>query len=88
MKIVNVAVILPAYNEELTISDTIVDFNKALPDAEIWVINNASKDNTEQVAREVFKTIGCKGGVLNEDRQVKVTPYAVGLVKSKLIYMC
>jgi len=71
MKIVNVAVILPAYNEELTISDTIVDFNKALPDAEIWVINNASKDNTEQVAREVFKTIGCKGGVLNEDRPGK-----------------
>ena len=71
MKIVNIAVILPAYNEELTISDTIVDFNKALPDAEIWVINNASKDNTEQVAREVFKTIGCKGGVLNEDRPGK-----------------
>ena len=71
MKIVNVAVILPAYNEELTISDTIVDFNKALPDAEIWVINNASKDNTEQVAREVFKTTGCKGGVLNEDRPGK-----------------
>ena len=71
MKIVNIAVILPAYNEELTILDTIVDFNKALPDAEIWVINNASKDNTEQVAREVFKTIGCKGGVLNEDRPGK-----------------
>ena len=54
MKIVNIAVILPAYNEELTILDTIVDFNKALPDAEIWVINNASKDNTEQVAREAL----------------------------------
>jgi glycosyltransferase involved in cell wall biosynthesis len=71
MKTKKIVLILPAYNEELTLSDTIVDFHKALPDAEIWVINNASTDKTEQVAREVFRTSGCKGGVLNEDRPGK-----------------
>ena len=67
----NIAVILPAYNEELTISDTILDFYKALPEAEIWVVNNASSDKTEQVAKDVFRTVGCKGGVLTEDRPGK-----------------
>ena len=67
----NIAIILPAYNEELTISDTILDFYKALPEAEIWVINNASSDKTEQVAKDVFRTVGCKGGVLTEDRPGK-----------------
>ena len=67
----NIAIILPAYNEELTISETIVDFNCALPDAQIWVINNASTDKTEKVANDVFCAIGCKGGVLNEDRPGK-----------------
>ena len=71
MKTQNVAVILPAYNEELTISETIVDFHRALPDAQIWVINNASTDKTEQVAKDVFCSIECKGGLLREDRPGK-----------------
>ena len=71
MKTKKIAIILPAYNEELTILDTIVDFNKALPEAEVWVINNASTDKTEQVARDVFSSSGVKGGVLNEGRSGK-----------------
>ena len=67
----NIAIILPAYNEELTISETIVDFNCALPDAQIWVVNNSSTDKTEKVAKDVFYSIGCKGGVLSEDRPGK-----------------
>ncbi|WP_443640345.1 glycosyltransferase family 2 protein [Candidatus Njordibacter sp. Uisw_039] len=67
----NIAVILPAYNEELTISETIVDFHRALPDAQIWVVNNASTDKTEQMAKDVFYSIDCKGGVLREDRPGK-----------------
>ena len=67
----NIAVILPAYNEELTISETIIDFHRALPDAQIWVVNNASTDNTEQVAKDAFYSLVCKGGVLNEDRPGK-----------------
>lgn len=37
-----IAVILPAYNEEKTVSATIEDFHNALPDAAIWVVNNRS----------------------------------------------
>ena len=71
MKTKNIAVILPAYNEELTISETIFDFHRVLPDAEVWVINNASTDKTEQVAKDFFRTSRCKGGVVNEDRPGK-----------------
>ncbi len=67
----DVAVILPAFNEELTIAATIEGFHQALPQAAIWVINNRSTDKTEQVASEVIARIACRGGVLNESCQGK-----------------
>ena len=45
-----VAVILPCHNEELTIADVIKGFQKALPDACIYVYDNASTDRTADVA--------------------------------------
>lgn len=47
-----IAVLIPCYNEELTIAKVINDFKKELPDAPIYVYNNNSKDKTEQIARE------------------------------------
>lgn len=47
-----IAVLIPCYNEELTISKVINDFKKSLPKADIYVYNNNSKDNTEQLALE------------------------------------
>ena len=44
----DIAVILPAYNEEQTIGSTIEDFHSQLPAAAIWVINNRSNDATEE----------------------------------------
>lgn len=67
----SVAVVLPAYNEELTIEGTVRDFHSALPDAAIWVINNRSADKTESIARETLRSLGCKGGVINEQRPGK-----------------
>ncbi|WP_374407648.1 glycosyltransferase family 2 protein [Hydrogenophaga sp.] len=67
----SVAVVLPAYNEELTIEGTVRDFHSALPDAAIWVINNRSADKTEAIARETLRSLGCKGGVINEQRPGK-----------------
>lgn len=64
-------VILPAYNEELTIADTIEGFHRALPEAAIWVVNNRSSDATEAIARQVLAQSGCAGGVLNERRPGK-----------------
>ncbi len=45
------AVILPCYNEEAAIAQTIADFRAALPSAAIYVYDNNSKDRTVEVAR-------------------------------------
>jgi glycosyltransferase involved in cell wall biosynthesis len=63
----SVAVVLPAYNEELTIAGVISSFHEALPDAAIWVINNRSSDQTHAIANTLLKELGCKGGVIQED---------------------
>lgn len=41
-----IAVLIPCYNEEQTINKVVSDFKKELPEAEIYVYNNNSKDNT------------------------------------------
>lgn len=66
-----IAVILPAYNEELTIEGTILAFHQALPEAAIWVVNNRSADATEAVAHTTLSKLHCSGGVLNETRKGK-----------------
>lgn len=45
-----IAVLIPCYNEELTIEKVIKDFKKELPDAEIYVYNNNSKDKSKEIA--------------------------------------
>ncbi len=46
------AVLIPCYNEEQTIGKVIKDFKKELPDADIYVYNNNSKDQTVKIAKE------------------------------------
>ena len=46
-----VAVILPCLNEATAIADVIQGFSKALPSAEIFVIDNGSTDCTAEIAR-------------------------------------
>ena len=46
-----VAVILPCYNEEAAIADTVAGFRAALPDAVVYVYDNNSKDRTVDLAR-------------------------------------
>ena len=58
------AIILPAYNEELVIEQVILDFYKQMPDAEIYVIDNNSKDNTNKIAKSVMEKHNIKGNVL------------------------
>lgn len=45
-----IAVLLPCYNEELTIGQTVAAFRKALPAASIYVYDNNSKDRTVEQA--------------------------------------
>lgn len=47
-----IAILIPCYNEELTIEKVIKDFRKELPDASIYVYNNNSKDKTAEIAKE------------------------------------
>lgn len=46
-----VAVLIPCYNEEASISKVIKDFRNALPDAAIFVYDNDSTDKTVEIAR-------------------------------------
>jgi glycosyltransferase involved in cell wall biosynthesis len=66
-----VAVILPAYNEELTIRQVILDFHAALPEAVICVVDNNSSDNTSAIAQTTFEELGCPGRLIREYRQGK-----------------
>ncbi|WP_033921314.1 glycosyltransferase family 2 protein [Sphingomonas sp. 37zxx] len=45
-----IAVILPCYNEEAAIAQTVVAFRAALPDARVYVYDNNSSDRTAEVA--------------------------------------
>lgn len=53
-----IAVLIPCYNEELSISKVVRDFRAALPDAGIYVFDNNSKDRTVELARESGALIG------------------------------
>lgn len=46
-----IAVLLPCYNEEAAIAQTVAGFRAALPNATIYVYDNNSKDRTVEVAR-------------------------------------
>lgn len=45
-----IAVLIPCYNEEMTVEKTVNDFKRALPKADIYVYNNNSKDKTKELA--------------------------------------
>lgn len=46
------AVLVPCYNEALTIGTMIADFKRALPTASIYVFDNNSSDGTTEIARK------------------------------------
>ena len=47
-----IAVLIPCYNEELTVAKVIKDFKEQIPEAEIIVYDNNSKDKTADLARQ------------------------------------
>jgi glycosyltransferase involved in cell wall biosynthesis len=47
-----IAVLIPCYNEAITVGKVIDDFRQQLPNAAIYVFDNNSTDNTIQVSRE------------------------------------
>ena len=64
-----IGVLIPCYNEELTVGKVIDDFRRELPEAEIVVYDNRSTDRTSQIALErgarvVYEPRGGKGYVI------------------------
>lgn len=47
-----VAVLIPCYNESVTIQKVVADFKTQLPEADIYVYDNNSTDGTDELARE------------------------------------
>ncbi len=61
----SIAVLIPCYNEEITIGKVVDDFKRELPRADIYVYDNNSSDRTATIARE-------RGAiVIHEPRQGK-----------------
>lgn len=80
-----VAVIIPAYNEELTIQQVILDFwsfaNKQNFDYKIYVMDNNSQDRTRQLAQEAFEKNHIGGEVIFVKRQGKANAVKVAFRK-------
>lgn len=47
-----IAVLIPCYNESKTIAQVVNDYKTALPEADIYVYDNNSKDGTDEMARK------------------------------------
>ncbi|RPH96060.1 glycosyltransferase [candidate division KSB1 bacterium] len=47
-----IAVLLPCYNEEVTVAKVVKDFRAVLPQASIYVFDNNSTDRTAELARD------------------------------------
>ena len=64
-----IAVIIPCYNESKTIEKVVKDYKAALPEADIYVYDNNSKDGTDEIARNAgaivrYETKQGKGNVI------------------------
>lgn len=51
MKNKKIAVLIPCYNESKTIEKVIKDYKKVLPEADIYVYDNNSSDDTDKIAK-------------------------------------
>lgn len=67
----SVAIILPAYNEAATIEAVILAFHAAVPDAQIYVVDNNSRDGTSDIAHATLSSLQTGGSVIRETRQGK-----------------
>lgn len=67
----SVAVLIPCYNEAVTIGKVVDDFRRVLPEATVYVYDNNSSDGTGAIAREHGAVVRCerrqgKGNVVRQ----------------------
>jgi len=53
----HVAVLVPCYNEAVTIAQVVADFGASLPGCRVYVFDNNSKDDTAAIARAAGATV-------------------------------
>ena len=76
-----IAILIPCYNEEKTIGKVIDDFKSVLPQADIYVYDNNSIDNTYEIATNKGAIVRCeyrqgKGNVIRSMfREIKADCY-------------
>lgn len=59
-----IAVLIPCYNESVSIAQVILDFQKVLPGAKVYVYDNASTDDTAKIAQAagaIVRTVHNRG---------------------------
>ena len=68
----NIAVLIPCYNEEMTIMKVVEDCRRALPEAIIYVYDNNSTDNTFEIAKQAGAVVRreCRQGKGNVIRRM------------------
>jgi len=66
-----IALVIPVYNEEVTIEKVIDDFAKVNLNLEIFIINNNSTDRTVEIAKKKLESISNKGEIFHISRQGK-----------------
>lgn len=66
-----ISIIIPVFNEEATIEETILDFYKYLPEALFVVIDNNSTDSTKEIVFNTFKSNSINGKIFFEKHQGK-----------------
>src|SRR5262245_41329706 len=49
---VKIAILIPCYNEEVTVAEVVRGFSRELPRAEVYVFDNGSTDRTAEQASE------------------------------------
>lgn len=66
---IDIAVLIPCYNESMTIKKVVESYKEALPEAVIYVYDNNSSDGTDHIAKEAgavvkYETRQGKGNVI------------------------
>ena len=66
-----IAVLVPCYNEAITIAKVVDDFKRVLPQADIYVYDNNSSDDTGRIARE-------HGAIVRKESTPTTTSWSTG----------
>lgn len=86
-KEIYLSIIIPAYNEEENISDTIMDISRYLTKqnyrAEILVINDGSKDKTGEIVKEIESSVPLLKFINNEKNHGKGATVKQGMLTAR-----